>query len=361
MESNIKDNEKINSLITKFASEDNLLLSSLIILGCWNDISEAELDKIFNNSSDDNEIQAKILSILFNEEYEDVSDILDIKNKIIENNNLNITEFINNIIDEKFNSILDTIENLKSDDKSTKEILKSISNNEKLLNKSSVILLKLTEVLNDLTMEVNSIKPFIQDNSEFKENNTEVANNINANHLSKVIIKTIDLYFKNIHQDMLHNQNLFFNEVFNNKSMFSFKKNQPQIHLPNSFISEVAEVNYKVEDGSTEETSNNKDVENYKNLIEKIKTTNYKNDKDYIFDVFDLLKTGVFNKEQKDAVLKAVEEKLDKEDIIKVANPDNSAELMLNLIRLINAGSINKPQIQQREGFLNNRNNKKED
>ena len=355
MEDRIQDKNRLNDFVNKYAGNDSNL-KALIFLGCFNNVSDFTIDDIFSNSSDETVIQAKLFASLIGEDYENIFSISDIKNQIIQNNKESVGEFIEVLINDKFNSILEKLSSENIDIKEIKKISHSQINNEKLLNKYGDILVMIAEVLSDLHIEINSIKPFIVDN---KEVNVENSNNFDTAELTNNIIKSIDEYFRNIHQDIIQNQNDLLKEILNNKSTSFFKKKYSQFNFPDTFISSSKDVVEEMKEKISLEEENSNSLDKYNDCLEKIKNTNYANYMKFSYDVMELSDLDVFDKNQKEAILKALEENIDKDAVLMIANPNKDADFMYRFIKF---NKSNKDKFKQREKIqINNRNLYKED
>lgn len=356
-----QSNNRARVLFDKYKNSDNdVFLGYLIATAVMFNVSDKIIDDICASSVNIDISCARLLAIIIGvsdyKQIESVSQIASVIRKEEQEiiyQNINNADTDNDLFIQKFDNILDELGQIKKSSSFNIEDFKDIDFKnliESIKSQVDTIASLKDETVNQLSTSNNNVSQCIDSLLELTECNISILEELYSLKeeitvsLPKTLTELLDKYFEKslIKQEELF-QSLDKKEGFSFKTLFSSQKKK------NEILKEIADTEKVVNiDGETKDISKDDEAEKLKNYEEVAKKISVSPSPSDVFDVFEIIRTGVFNDEQVEAIKKGFEEKLTPVQILEFAKPENDAKTMYQLIDFLIAVSKDKSKTFQK-------------
>ena len=326
----------------------------LIAMAVFNNVDDEIIEEICSSTEDDAIVSARLLALTIGiDDYLSVSSISDIEKNIREKSVNDALEFFNKRFD-RFDSLSTEIENMKAaleelktsnafslnEDtnntitsmnetvlKTVDEIValkdnasENIGENTRKLSQCIDALLELTECNVLLLEEITSIRARLE----------EVSNYSPEKQLETISVKLLAEQDKLFRENMAKMESLLNNKTNNTTDKRSFwGKTKTEVIEENK--TPVKKEEATVPKAKKQSPSKSAEYKEYEEVCERIRCSSQNN----IFDIFDLIRTGVFNDEQVAIIEEGLDKKLQLVQILEYAKPENKASTMKQLLTFL--------------------------
>lgn len=268
----------------------------LVWFGFKNQLPEKVIELYANNDNTAEVAEARYMAAMlsFSEEqiiqvsgYPDIKRVFshDISDKL-ETINDKLKIISDNKSDESSEEIKNSMKKLNGDADNIRNVMSSCVDNLAQLSETVKKLLESTQSQNIMSL---------QDNPELKE------------------------YIKNQFNDM---RNIILSDIQSRKSFFRKREKNDDV------VKQSDEVKDNVNDKYDERIA----IEKYNEIVERLNTEGREVT---VADFLNLLRTGVFNKKQANVITKAIKNQLSIAEITEIARPEQSAEVMEEMLSFI--------------------------
>ena len=268
----------------------------LVWFGFKNQLPEKVIELYANNDNTAEVAEARYMAAMlsFSEEqiiqvsgYPDIKRVFshDISDKL-ETINDKLKIISDNKPDESSEEIKNSMKKLNGDADNIRNVMSSCVDNLAQLSETVKKLLESTQSQNIMSL---------QDNPELKE------------------------YIKNQFNDM---RNIILSDIQSRKSFFKKREKNDDV------VKQSDEVKDNVNDKYDERIA----IEKYNEIVERLNTEGREVT---VADFLNLLRTGVFNKKQANVITKAIKNQLSIAEITEIARPEQSAEVMEEMLSFI--------------------------
>lgn len=356
-----QSNNRARVLFDKYKkTEGDVFLGYLIGTAVLFNVSDSIIDDICSSSDNIDVSCARLLAIMVGvsdynqiESVSQISSVIRKEEQEIIYQNINSNEPDNERINQKLENIISELDNIKKSSSFNIEDFKDIdfkSLIDSIKSQVDTVSSLKDETVNQLSTSNNNVSQCIDSLLELTECNISILEELYSikKEITVTLPKTLTELFDNyLERSLIKQEELFHSlekkEGFSFKSIFSSqkKKNEP---LKGQEEAEKLVNN----DSETKDTSKNNEAEKLKNYEEVVKKINVSPSPSDVFDVFEIIRTGVFNDEQVKAIEKGFKEKLTPVQILEFAKPENDAKTMYQLIDYLIAVSKDKPKTFQK-------------
>ncbi len=331
----VKDDKVANYLISHNITD--LRVKYLVWFGFQHQFSDEMIELYAKEEYSASVAEAKYIAVLLGEKSEDINSMNDITEKIIKRTLGEIFDRIQketkeNSEDETFYAVMESnmeelaermttgVSNLES------SVIEEIDNVKNIMNACVDSILELSECnLSLLKVAREEQKLLTSVHSDFSTQNKEIQD------------------MKDMLMDKAPEKKSFFRKIRNKENTHNTGKEMDI--RDNESVSRLSEKQLKEE---------NKRLESIRKYNEIVERMNEENHEISVMDILNLLRTGLFNKEQAAVVTEAIKEKLTIPELIEIVKPEQSAETMRQILSFLLVAREGEPK-KEKQKVINRR------
>lgn len=359
-EKNVKD-ERVAKFISKYGIK-NMALMYLIWFGYMHELSEDTIKLYGIKEYSPIMAESKYMAIMLGlSKIDEIETFEDVRRQIVENATTDYYETVNKKIDvlnDKMNAFSYEDNNKNAMDFNFKEIKQNLETlDEKITNS----ILNMESGINENTSEVNkTLVQCVDSILELSECNLSLLKSAYENQelLKTISESSMQRELSDFSQKLDSIKSFLISNNSSKKSILSYitGKQRQQKSLTEvtedtaDFHETVKEAQNENEKVDEEEKKRKASVKKYNEIVTRM---NDKKNEVTVVDFLNLIRTGVFDKKQAEIITEAIQQRLTIPEITEIAKPEQSAEVMEEILSFLLAtreGTQRKEARQEKRG-----------